>query len=123
MEIEMENDLPEHVLSKKVQQNIRAHQDLLMADGVPASARLIVYNALEEILHTARALYGAAHNAQESMKRTLSNLDEGRMDSINRLGELQGTARDVDRLCALLQEKRKNAIALGKVLLNVELGI
>lgn len=94
-----------------------------MVDGVPAAARLIVYNALEEILHTARALYGAAYNAQESMKKTLSNLNEGRMDSINRLGELQGTARDVDRLCALLQEKRKNAIALGKVLLNVELGI
>lgn len=65
--------------------------------------QIILWDAQAGLKTTEKQLRSDAEYMIRRMQSLLARLDEG--NSVNSLGEIQGSALDIDRLCALRQER------------------
>jgi hypothetical protein len=72
----------------------------------------IVWNARREVEATRLDLVEAMERLADDLAREAGRLRDNPDRIVNSLGVVQGRGMDVDRLCALLDERRKSAAKL-----------
>jgi hypothetical protein len=73
-------------------------------------------DAVRDVEYTRGRLVYVMRRLAEDMAREADRLDADPDRTVNSLGVVQGRGLDVDRLCAVLDEQRKTAVTLERML-------